>query len=145
LSFIVGNKTGFNQVDVSPKALPTHPVAYVNAGLNPFFRYDVMFDVENGEVAFRQITKGGPLVSIDGPSSGTTSQSQVLVRGTAAGRSQLLSRVEYSVGSGPYRQVMGLLDWRFIVELASGPNEITVRAVDIAGNDAREKIVLTAR
>ena len=43
-----------NEVDVKQ-----NDDGYVNLGLIPFFRYDVMFDVENGVVGFEPCRNGG--------------------------------------------------------------------------------------
>ena len=47
LEFTAGGEPGRNRVDVAPSG-----GGYVNLGLIPFFRYDVMFDVQNGVVGF---------------------------------------------------------------------------------------------
>jgi hypothetical protein len=145
MSFVAGGKSGYNQVDYTMKALPSHPVAYVNTGLNPYFRFDVMFDLENGEIGFRPITPGQPRIEIDGPATLTTGQGQIVIRGHAEGRSQLLSRVEYSLNGQTFQPVVGLNDWRFTVELSSGTNEITVRAKDIAGGFTEKQVAVTVR
>lgn len=54
LAFLAGLVPGVNQVDVK-----RNDEGYVNLGLIPFFRYDVMFDVENGVVGFEPCRNGG--------------------------------------------------------------------------------------
>ena len=47
LAFLTGQISGVNEVELTPDT-----GSYVNLGLIPFFRYDVMFDVERGVVGF---------------------------------------------------------------------------------------------
>lgn len=54
LAFLAGLTPGVNEVDVKK-----NDDGYVNLGLIPFFRYDVMFDVENGVVGFSPCRNGG--------------------------------------------------------------------------------------
>ncbi|MEW6268214.1 MAG: hypothetical protein AB1689_02815 [Thermodesulfobacteriota bacterium] len=53
LAFLAGRASGVNKVDVKD-----NDEGYVNLGLVPFFRYDVMFDVENGVVGFAPCRNG---------------------------------------------------------------------------------------
>lgn len=53
LAFLAGLVTGRNRVKVDDGG-----DGYVNLGLIPFFRYDVMFDVENGVVGFAPCRSG---------------------------------------------------------------------------------------
>ena len=53
LAFLAGLVTGRNRVKVADSG-----DGYVNLGLIPFFRYDVMFDVENGVVGFAPCRNG---------------------------------------------------------------------------------------
>jgi hypothetical protein len=54
LAFRAGMVPGVNEVEVKDNG-----EGYVNLGLVPFFRYDVMFDVENGLVGFLPCRTGG--------------------------------------------------------------------------------------
>lgn len=54
LDFLAGVQPGRDQVNVEPDGN-----GEVNLGLIPFFRYDVMFDVENGVVGFAPCRNGG--------------------------------------------------------------------------------------
>lgn len=55
MGFITGNASTIDEVNVSqPKSATT--IAEVNLGLIPFFRYDVVFDVQNGNVGFAPCT-----------------------------------------------------------------------------------------
>ena len=53
LAFLAGLVAGRNRVKVADSG-----DGYVNLGLIPFFRYDVMFDVENGVVGFAPCRNG---------------------------------------------------------------------------------------
>lgn len=53
LAFLAGLVSGVNKIDVKDS-----DEGYVNLGLIPFFRYDVMFGVENGVVGFAPCRNG---------------------------------------------------------------------------------------
>lgn len=141
-AFLTGSKTGFNLVNVASTVIAPHKVAYTNSGITAFFRYDVMFDVESGELGFRQIFRGNPLLHVDGSATFSTGAGEVVVRGTALARAQLLDRIEYRVGSGAFQTAAGVTNWSFNAPLAAGSNEITIRAEDIAGKSTERKIVV---
>jgi hypothetical protein len=143
LGFSTGNKSGFDVVSVADTVIAPHKVAYTNSGITAFFRYDVMFDVENGEVGFRRIAQGNPLLHVDGATTFSTGGVAAGIQGTALARAQLIDHIEYRVGAGPFLLASGVTKWSFIAPLAAGSNEITIRAVDIAGKSSSRKIVVT--
>lgn len=63
MAFVTGTTSTIDLVNVSeakPPAPGDKPKAEVNVGLVPFFRYDVVFDVERGNVGFAPCTSALP-------------------------------------------------------------------------------------
>ncbi|MFO1414492.1 MAG: hypothetical protein U1F10_11440 [Burkholderiales bacterium] len=63
MSFVTGTTSGIDLVTVSlakPPPPPEKAKVEVNLALEPFFRYDVVFDVANGQVGFAPCTPGLP-------------------------------------------------------------------------------------
>ena len=69
LSFVTGATATIDQVNVSlAKAQPgDKPKAEVNMGLVPYFRYDIVFDVERGNVGFAPCTAAAPVANVPVP------------------------------------------------------------------------------
>lgn len=62
MGFVTGSTSTIDEVNVSqPKSATT--IAEVNLALNPFFRYDVVFDVQNGNVGFAPCTAAASAVA----------------------------------------------------------------------------------
>lgn len=109
--------------------------AYINAGLNAFFRFDVMFDVENGVVGFRRILAAHrPLLHVSARKTIETAKETIIIRGNAFPRNQLVAEVRYKVGyHGSYRKAVGVTPWHAEIPLSPGRNVIVFRAQDVAG------------
>lgn len=74
LAFVTGNTADIDKVTVSdakPAKPGDTPKAEVNVGLVPFFRYDVVFDVENGNVGFAPCTSAAIPVNTPIPTLST--------------------------------------------------------------------------
>jgi hypothetical protein len=52
LAFQVGGEWGYNGAGTSKKDVLNLRKGYINTGLNPFFAYPVMFDLQNGVIGF---------------------------------------------------------------------------------------------
>jgi hypothetical protein len=143
MKFITGPAEGYNAVSYGTTALASHTSPYVNAGLNPFFRYDVMFDIERGVVGFRPMIYGGPSIRVKGSRLVTTNARSVTVRGTAIGRADMLAAVQYRVNKGPWKPAIGLTAWEFGTRIPRGQSTINVRVLDEAGVTARQTMWVT--
>ena len=82
-------------------------------------------------------TTGPPTVAITSPTSGdsfATSSSSITVGGTAGGSA---TRVMWlNEHTGVFGVASGSSNWSVVVSLVSGPNRITVRSYDAAGNQS---------
>lgn len=74
MSFVTGSTPAIDLVTVS-LAKPAVPgdkaKPEVNVGLVPFFRYDIVFDVERGNVGFAPCTAAAPVVTVPVPTLST--------------------------------------------------------------------------
>ena len=61
MAFLTGSTPTIDQINVSHSSGKN---AEVNLGLNPYFRYDVVFDVAQGKVGFASCTLDGPTTPI---------------------------------------------------------------------------------
>jgi len=144
LAFRTGTTSGLNEVKISKKAIPPHKVAYVNTGLVPFFRFEVMFDLERGQIGFRPIRNGPPRLHVAGEPGYSVNNQQIVLNGSAAGLKYLVQRVEARVGNGPFQRATGIRKWSVPLTLASGQNVVTVRAVDLSGRATTRRVTITA-
>lgn len=143
MEFLTGPAEGYNAVSYTTSAIAPHTIPYVNSGLTPYFRYDVMFDLEGGVVGFRPVIYGGPSIRVKGSRFVTTNAGSVTVRGTAVGRADMLASVQYRVNKGPWKSAIGLTTWKFGTRIPQGQSTIDVRVMDEGGVTARQTVWVT--
>ncbi|MFO1324478.1 MAG: IPTL-CTERM sorting domain-containing protein [Burkholderiales bacterium] len=74
MSFVTGSTSTIDLVTVSQAKPPSsggQPKPEVNVGLVPFFRYDIVFDVERGNVGFAPCTAAAPVANAPIPTLST--------------------------------------------------------------------------
>ncbi|HEY8902313.1 MAG TPA: hypothetical protein VIM48_01315 [Chthoniobacterales bacterium] len=143
MKFVTGPAEGYNEVAYTTEGGQARTGAYVNAGLTPYFRYDVMFDIERGVVGFRPVVYGGPSIRVKGSRFVTTNAGSVTVRGTAIGRADMLASIQYRVNKGPWKSAAGLTTWKFGTRIPQGQSTIDVRVTDEGGVTARQTVWVT--
>ncbi len=86
-----------------------------------------------------------PTITIEAPATGASvGTSLVKISGKAADDDEL-ARVDVRVGSGAWIRADGTTDWSLDAALQQGPNTVTARATDAAGNTATAAIHIDRR
>ena len=140
LAFTAGDEASLDAVSVAPSVNAQNLDGYINTGLNAFFAYDVMFDVERGVIGFRSAIPAPspapvapPIVRIDGPHTVRTARKSIRVKGSVRS-SAPIATVEYQqAGKGYVRTQGGGKQWSFVAQLRKGRNVFRIRAVTTSG------------
>lgn len=141
LAFPAGNQASLTEITAAPSVNAQNLYGYINTGLNAFFAYDVMFDVERGVIGFRPATTPSPtptpapppIVKVNGPLTMKTSRKSIRIIGTVRS-SAPIATVEYSRnGRGYARTQGGGKQWSFVARLEKGRNVFRVRAITTSG------------
>jgi hypothetical protein len=153
LAFTVGDKPSLDEVGVSPSVNAQNLAGYINTGLNAFFAYDVMYDVERGVIGFRPVSSPAPtpaptpapappVVKVKGPHSLRTGRDSIRVSGNVRGA---VSDVEFRRAGGHYVRTQGNGGkWSFYAGLQNRRTIFYVRAIAPDGTAGKPvKIVVT--
>lgn len=140
LDFTADTQTGLNAIAAAPSVNAQNYAGYINTGLNAFFTYDVMFDVERGMIGFRPANipppppaPPAPTVKIDGPKTVRTSSKRLRIHGSVRSQAPLAS-VEFQHRKKNYERTQGGgQKWSFVASLKKGRNVFRVRGVTTSG------------
>jgi hypothetical protein len=151
LAFTVGNSPSLDEVGVGPSVNAQNLAGYINTGLNAFFAYDVMVDVERGVIGFRPISSptpsptpapAPPVVRVHGPRAIRTIHGSIRISGGVQGAT---SSVEFRRAGGNYVRTQGNAGkWSFFAGLQKRRTVFFVRAISPDGVAGKAvKIVVT--
>lgn len=142
LAFAVEDQPSLTLVGVAPSVNALNLEGYINTGLNAFFAYDVMYDVERGVIGFRPVSSPSPapgpspapsVVQIDRPRVVQTSRPSIRISGTVRNSSGGTT-VEFRRNGGNFiRTQGGPKKWNFVASLDIGRNVFVVRAISSTG------------
>lgn len=134
--FETGDRNVVNRVSVD-----TRTAAGINFGLEPFFYYEVMFDIERGVIGLHRIPST-PRIEVDGGRERITKSATIWLRGRATS-SEGVASVEYRVNGSPrLRKVKGRAQWLIPVTLRPGFNWVRVKATSVGGATAQQQIII---
>lgn len=151
LAFTAGDEVGLNKVEVGESVNANGPAGYINTGLNAFFAFDVMYDVQRGVIGFlpdatpAPLPAPAPVVRIDGPATVRTSRKSIEVRGTVRSVAPVATVQFRRAGFGYQRTQGGAKRWNFTVPLGRGRNVFHVRAINREGTAGRAVRVVAIR
>ena len=117
------------------------------ANLVTFYAWDAAGNRATDAITIDHVPPSGdataPSLAIQGPSEGTVASEPARIIGTASDGVGV-TRVEWSnAATGESGAASGTASWSASVDLASGPNVITVTAWDAAGNRTSDAVTLT--
>lgn len=85
-----------------------------------------------------------PTIALKGKARQTTTKSRIVLKGTADDE-EAVARVDFKVGSKPFKRATGTTRWKFAARLEPGKNKILIRAVNGDGLKSKPERVLVAR
>lgn len=134
--FETGNRVAVNKVSVAE-----WPTANINLGPEPFFYYEVMFDIERGVIGLHRIPST-PRIEVNGGRERITKSAVTWLRGRATS-AEGVSSIQYRVNGSPrLRKVKGRAQWQIPVALRPGFNWVRIKATSLGGATAQQQIVI---
>lgn len=135
--FEAGNRSAVNKVSVSAD----RPQPDINLGIEPYFNYEVMFDLERGVLGLHRIPRT-PKIEVNGGRERVTNAAAMWLRGRATS-SEGIASIQYRVNGSPrLRKVKGRAQWQIPVPLRPGFNWVRIKATSLGGATSQLQLII---